>query len=102
LFFFACEAKPPPDVSDPGHLLYLGFGKKDVNCAKCHGPDGQGGWQAPDIRDVFSKSDSSKIARIIKRGKGGDDEMPAFADKLSEMEIHQLMKHLQTMTPDSQ
>jgi mono/diheme cytochrome c family protein len=102
IFPFACERKPPPGVTDPGHLLYLGFGKEDVNCAKCHGPDGQGGWQGPDIRDVFTESDSSRIVRIIKRGKGGDDEMPAFADLLTQDEIQQLMKHLQTMsTTDS-
>jgi mono/diheme cytochrome c family protein len=97
----SCGSKPPPGVSDPGHLLYLGFGNKDVNCAKCHGQEGQGGWKGPDIRDVFVKSDSSKIVQIIKEGKKGEKEMPGFEDKLSEHELLLILQHLKTMTPDS-
>jgi mono/diheme cytochrome c family protein len=98
---YACERKPPPGVTDPGHLLYLGFGKEDVDCSRCHGLDGQGGWKGPDIRNAFAESDSAKIVRIIKKGKGGDDKMPGFGDLLTDDEIRLIIRHMRTMTPDS-
>jgi mono/diheme cytochrome c family protein len=93
----ACEKKPPPGVTDPGHLTYLGFGKKEVNCSRCHGPEGQGSWQGPDLRDVFTRNDSSKIVQTIKDGKGDEDDMPAFGDKLSDQEIEKLMQFLKSL-----
>ena len=96
----ACERKPPPDVTDPGQLLYLGFLKKDVDCSRCHGPEGQGGWKGPDIRGVFAKKDSMRIVTIIKEGKGKEDDMPAFAGKLTDGEIRQLLTFLKTMIPE--
>ena len=98
LAFLGCEAKPPPDMTDPGQLLFLGYTRKEVNCAKCHAPDGQGGQQAPDIRKVFEKYDAEKIARIIMEGKGlGDDAMPGFAEHLSREEVDFLVNFLRIL-----
>jgi len=100
---FACQADPPPEITDPGQLLFLGYAKKEVNCSRCHGPDGQGGQDAPDIRAVFKKYDEEKIMNIIEFGKGeGKKAMPPFEGKITEAELTVLLKFLKTMQmPDS-
>ena len=93
-----CEAKPPTDITDPGQLLFLGFVKKEVNCARCHGQNGSGGPEAPDIRTVFKKYDKEMLAEIIEVGKGeGPDAMPPFEVKLNEEEINLLVKFLKSI-----
>lgn len=95
LLLFSCEKKPPPDVTDPGQLLFLGFAKEEVNCAKCHGPDGQGGTDAPALQNIFSKYSEDEILNIIDFGKGeGKDAMPSFEASLSEQELQQLLDFL--------
>ena len=97
LFTFGCENKPPEDITDPGQLLFLGYTKKDVNCARCHGPEGQGGMQGPDIREMFIKYDEDKIIEIIKLGKGqGSEAMPPYEDKMNKEELQALLKYLRT------
>jgi mono/diheme cytochrome c family protein len=98
LFVLGCEAKPPEGVTDPGQLLYLGYLKKDVNCSRCHGPEGAGGTQAPDIRTVYRKLDQDTILDIIEYGKGeGSNAMPPFEGKLSETELRALLGFLKSL-----
>jgi len=93
-----CEAKPPADISDPGQLLFLGYAKKEVSCARCHGQNGAGSPEAPDIRTVFKKYDREMLADIIEVGKGeGPDAMPPFEAKLNEEEINLLVKFLKSI-----
>lgn len=93
-----CEAKPPADVTDPGQLLFLGYSKKEVNCARCHGQNGAGGPEAPDIRTLFKKYDEEMVAEIIAVGKGeGPDAMPPFEIQLKEEEIDLLVKFLKSI-----
>lgn len=97
-FILGCENKPPEGVTDPGELLYLGYLKKDVNCSRCHGPEGAGGMEAPDIRNVANKYDENAILNIIEFGKGeGSNAMPPFEDKLSDEELQALLKFLRTL-----
>lgn len=98
LLLFSCEKKPPPDVTDPGQLLFLGFAKEEVNCARCHGPEGQGGTEAPSLKNVFSKYREDEILDIIDFGKGeGKDAMPAFGESLTEEELQQILQFLQQL-----
>ena len=102
LFFTACEATPPADMTDPGQLLYFGYAKKDVNCSKCHGPEGKGGSQAPDMRRTFSKYSDQKIMDFILHGKGlGLDSMPAFEEKLTATDLQNLMLFIKSLQIDS-
>jgi mono/diheme cytochrome c family protein len=103
LLFVGCQANPPAEITDPGQLLFLGYAKKEVNCSRCHGPDGQGGLDAPDIRAVFKKYDEEKIMNIIEFGKGeGKKAMPPFEGKITEEELTTLLKFLKTLQmPDS-
>jgi mono/diheme cytochrome c family protein len=103
LLFVGCQASPPAEITDPGQLLFLGYAKNEVNCSRCHGPDGQGGQDAPDIRAVFKKYDEEKIMNIIEFGKGeGKKAMPPFESKITEEELTALLKFLKTLQmPDS-
>ena len=100
LLLLACQNQPPADVTDPGQLLFLGYAKDGVNCSRCHGPDGQGGQDAPALLDIFTKYDEQKVREIILEGKGlGKKSMPAFAEKLTPEELEVLIKFLKNAFP---
>jgi len=95
---FACHKQPPADVTDPGQRLFLGYVTKEVNCSRCHGEDALGRDKAPDLTKVFKKYDADKIAEIIEEGKGlGKEAMPPFEGKVTEEDIENLVKFLQTI-----
>ncbi len=94
----SCEQAPPPDVTDPGQRLFLGFTKKDVNCSRCHAPDGMGSDDGSDLTKVLKKYDEERTSEIIEEGKGlGEDAMPPFIDKLTEDEIDFLIDFIKTI-----
>lgn len=94
----SCEKTPPPDVTDPGQRLFLGFTKKDINCFRCHAQDAKGSDDGPNLTKVLKKYDEDRIAKIIEEGKGlGDDAMPPFIDKLTEEEIDLLIGFIKTI-----
>jgi cytochrome c6 len=72
-----------------------------AKCAMCHGPDGMGNTPAgkamksPSLSspDILKMSDSDLIAVITK----GKKKMPAFAGKLTEAEIKEVVVHLHTL-----
>jgi mono/diheme cytochrome c family protein len=99
LLLLSCAADPPSDITDPGQLLFLGYAKKEVNCSRCHGAEGQGGQDAPDIRDAFSKHTENDIIFFIENGKGeGKDVMPALEGELTEAELRYLLRFLKTLS----
>lgn len=63
-----------------------------VNCAHCHADDATGD-EGPDLHDVH-KSDE-RIHQLIADGVKG--EMPAFARKLNDKDIHALTAYLRTL-----
>ncbi|MEM7137605.1 MAG: cytochrome c [Myxococcota bacterium] len=95
----ADHAHPPDNLVDPtrvpqqerpdltvGELLWQG------RCAGCHGPDGQGGGQAPisfASADWQANISNATIARTIAAGM--PPGMPAFADLLSAEQIEALV-----------
>ena len=69
-----------------GHNLF------DHSCAACHGVDARGD-EGPSLYNL-AKSDA-RIATIIKGGVKG--EMPSFAKKFSEADVHALITYLRTL-----
>jgi mono/diheme cytochrome c family protein len=82
--FTSIEA--PADEVSRGHELF------DHNCAPCHGDDARGD-EGPDLHRL-AKSDA-RITAIIKGGIKG--EMPAFAKKFKDADVHALISYLRTL-----
>ena len=82
---------------DPLANAYLNFQK---NCQECHGEKGQGGTveikgrklKVPSLRDGHALKHTDD--KFVKQITEGDDEMPAFKDKLSAEEINDLVKFI--------
>jgi cytochrome c553 len=78
----------------------------DQHCASCHGKDGKGETKigkilgAPDYTDakVQSSFTDEEAFKDIKDGvtKDGKTKMKPFGDKLSDQEIHDLVKHIRS------
>ena len=97
LMFWGCENSPPPEMTDPGALIYYGYFNKDTQCSRCHGDEGQGGMFGPQIRDILQKRSIERVRDIIANGKGeGDKKMPDFAGELTPAQIEQVIRFLQT------
>ena len=68
------------------------------NCAECHGEKGEGGrkevdgkrFKVPSLREghALDHTDEKFVVQISE----GDDEMPAFKDKLTPAEINDLVR----------
>src|SRR5699024_4011147 len=54
------------------------------NCLACHGSDGVGGHNGPNLRESQMTGDLDAVIKQVTEGSGN---MPAFGDKLSEEEI---------------
>ncbi|MDZ7268205.1 MAG: cytochrome c [candidate division KSB1 bacterium] len=92
-----CAAEPPGDITDPGHLIYLGFVNREVNCSRCHGPEGTGGMFGPKIHDVMRRKSRSYVRDIILHGKGEEEDgMPGFAQHLTPAQVEQVLDFLAT------
>jgi mono/diheme cytochrome c family protein len=82
---------------DPFAKAYLNFQK---NCQECHGEKGQGGTveikdrklKVPSLRDGHALKHTDE--KFVKQISEGDDEMPAFKDKLSAEEINELVRFI--------
>jgi len=90
--YLGCNPAPPPEITDPGQLIYLGYADKYAQCSRCHGPEGQGGMFGPGLRGVVQKRGIDSVRQVILLGRGkGENRMPGFANELSEMQIEQVM-----------
>ncbi len=82
---------------DPSAEARLDFRK---NCEDCHGDRGQGGpveiegrkVKVPSLRDGHALNHTDE--KFVKQISEGDDEMPAFKDKLSAEEINDLVSFI--------
>ncbi len=85
------------DTPDPLANAYQNFQK---NCQECHGEKGQGGvveikgktLKVPSLRDGHALNHTDE--KFVKQITEGDDEMPAFKDKLSAEEINDLVRFI--------
>jgi putative membrane protein len=62
-----------------------------TNCAACHGPQAQGGGDAPSLVGATGRLGADGVASTVREGRG---RMPAFGDRLEETEIDHLVAHL--------
>ncbi|CAN5807640.1 hypothetical protein BH18ACI4_BH18ACI4_20480 [soil metagenome] len=82
---------------DPFAKAHLNFQK---NCEDCHGERGQGGpveiegrkLKVPSLREGHALNHTDE--KFVKQISEGDDEMPAFKDKLSAEEINELVRFI--------
>lgn len=94
---FACSSTPPPDITDPGQLIYLGYADKDVQCSRCHGPGGQGGMFGPSLRGSVRRLGVDSARQIIRFGRGaGDKRMEGLEGELSTLQIEQVIAFIKT------
>ncbi len=93
-------ASPAPSLAaaaDPFAAAQANFQK---HCEACHGPSGEGGLvkvEDKQIKVASLKSDHAKkhsddeLTKIIT---GGEEEMPAFKDKLNAEQISELVRYV--------
>ena len=90
IFSLSLQAGPAPDGGDL-------FKQK---CAMCHGADGKGyaSLKTPDFTDpkVQASLTDKEIVETIKNGRKGT-AMPAFADKLSDDQVHSLVTYIRSL-----
>ena len=87
-------AATPATTPDELAAARINFQK---NCVECHGEKGEGGrkevdgkrFKVPSLREghALEHSDEKFVLQISE----GDDEMPAFKDKLTAAEINQIV-----------
>jgi quinohemoprotein ethanol dehydrogenase len=70
---------------DEGKKVYEG------NCLACHGNEGSGGHNGPDLQLSQTAEDAKKV---IERVKTGGTTMPAFADLLTEAQIQNVAAYI--------
>jgi cytochrome c6 len=70
-----------------------------AKCQMCHGPDGSGNTPAgkamkvPPVASFLKESDADLIA-VTKTGKG---KMPAYAGKLTDVQIKDIIEYMRTL-----
>ena len=74
----------------------LGAEMWDGVCAKCHGPDGEGGI-GPRLAGSPTLADADAIEQIVRNGRG---EMPAVGSEWSDEQIAALTTYLRESPPD--
>lgn len=91
----ACSPEPPPDITDPGQLIYLGYADKYAQCSRCHGQEGQGGMFGPSLHGAVKKLGADSARQIIRWGRGaGDKRMEGFEEKLTPAQIEQVISFI--------
>jgi mono/diheme cytochrome c family protein len=93
-------ASPAPSASvDPFATARANFTK---NCEPCHGPNGEGGLVKVEKKQIKVPSLKAEHAikhtddQITKMITNGEEEMPAFKDKMSQQEIADMVKFVRT------
>src|SRR5215207_2936837 len=80
---------------DPLATARTNYGK---NCEGCHGPNGEGGLVKVDDKQIKVASLKAEHAikhtdeKLAKTITAGEEEMPAFKDKMSQQEIADMVK----------
>jgi mono/diheme cytochrome c family protein len=109
----ACETSPVPDdlggtwywLRSPDEEKRVVAGLYNRYCIRCHGVDGRGVWDIPDVPDFTnagwqsSRSDG-QIARITLEGRGA--VMPPFRGTLTLEEAWAMARYLRTFVPGTE
>lgn len=77
----------------------------DRYCVRCHGVDGRGVWDIPDVPDLASRKwhgtrTDDQLTRAILEGRGAC--MPAFRGTLTLEECWAMSRYLRTFIPGNQ
>ena len=91
----AATATSTPGTGDNLAAAYLTF---QQNCQECHGEKGLGGpveikgrkLKVPNLREGHALNHTDE--KFVKQISEGDDEMPAFKDKLTPAQINDLVR----------
>jgi len=80
-----------PEEMSAGRAVY------EAECADCHGMDGRGDGQAPDLTDQqrMTQRSAQELEAVLAAGQGS---MPGFADKLSESERWAAVSYIRSLT----
>ena len=80
-----------PEEMSAGRAVY------EAECAECHGVDGRGDGQAPDLTDQqrMTQRSAQELEAVLGAGQGS---MPGFADKLSESERWAAVSYIRSLT----
>jgi mono/diheme cytochrome c family protein len=97
-------AIPAPDqpVMVTAESLALGGDLYSANCARCHGPEGQGTQRAPalNVKSVLTSTNDAALQQIISLGVPGT-AMPAWGDRLVDTEIQALVGFIRSWEPNA-
>ena len=91
----ASPAATPAASVDPFAAAQANYQK---HCEACHGPNGEGGLVKVENKQIKVASLKAEHAikhkdeELLKVISGGEEEMPAFKDKLSQQEIADMVK----------
>ncbi len=95
-------AIPAPDLPVPvtEESLALGGELFSANCARCHGPEGQGTQRAPslNVKGYLESTSDLALEQIITLGVP-DTAMPAWGDRMSAAEIQAIVGFLRAWEP---
>ena len=95
-------AIPEPDRPIPVTVesIALGADLYSQNCARCHGPEGQGTGRAPalNVKSFLTATNDLAIQQIITLGVP-DTAMPAWGDRLADFEIQAIVGFVRAWEP---
>jgi len=93
---------PEPDRPLPvtEESLVLGADLYAQNCARCHGPEGQGTGRAPalNVKGFLADTNDLAMQQIVTLGVPGT-AMPAWGDRLAEFEIQAIVGFIRSWEP---
>jgi mono/diheme cytochrome c family protein len=93
---------PAPDVPIPttAESIVLGGDLFAANCARCHGPDGQGTPRAPalNVQSFLTQTNDQAIELIVTGGVPGT-AMPAWGDRMTSSDIQAIVGFIRQWEP---
>jgi len=93
-------ASPAPSAAAPADEFARAKTNYAKNCEACHGPKAEGGLAKVDNKQIKVPSLKSDHAikhpddKLVKTITNGQEDMPAFKDKLSADEINELVRYI--------
>ena len=93
---------PAPDrpVAVTAESLAIGSDLFTQNCARCHGPEGQGTQRAPslNVKGYLADTNDAALVQIVTFGVTGT-AMPAWGDRLDEAQIQAIVGFMRSWEP---
>jgi mono/diheme cytochrome c family protein len=93
---------PAPDrqVAVTEESLELGAELYSTNCARCHGPEGQGTPRAPslNVKGFLTETNDIAIQQIVTLGVPGT-AMPAWGDRMTDADIQAIVGFMRAWEP---